>query len=73
MSARYEAGANALMLELSGLATVTDRKLEEAAYDLRAAGLDDLERQLDKARELHRLFAGRLTAILRRLAESGAK
>ena len=73
MSPLYEAGANALMLEVSGLTTVTDRKLEEAASDLRAAGLDDLERQLDKARELHRLFAARLAAILRRLAESGAE
>ncbi|MBL8913584.1 MAG: hypothetical protein JNM17_22985 [Archangium sp.] len=58
------------MLEVSAHATVTDRKLEGAAHALRVAGLPDLERQLDKARELHRLFAARLTVILRGLSQS---
>ena len=72
MSPLYEAGANARMLEAANLASVADTKLEEAASDLRAAGLDHLERQLDKARDLHRLFAARLTAIMRSLGEGGA-
>jgi hypothetical protein len=73
MSALYEAGAHALMLHVSGMATVTDRELEEARHSLEAANLADLARQLDKARELHRLFASRVVAVLRGLQGRGVE
>lgn len=63
----YEAGALARMLEASNASSVTDRKLEEATHDLEAAKHPELVRQLDKVRELHRLYAARLVTVLRAL------
>ncbi len=67
MSALYEAGALARMLEAANASGSTDRKLEEATHDLEAANQPELVRQLDKVRELHRLYAARLVNVLRAL------
>ena len=73
MTVLFEAGAVARMLEVANLAGVADRRLEEARNELEAARLDDLVRQLDKAREIHRLFAARVVALLRALQAGGAR
>lgn len=72
MSALYEAEAHARLLEVAGLATVTGSRLEEAAHAARTAGLEDVARQLDKVREFHRLYAGRIAAVLRQV-EGGTR
>lgn len=67
MSPLYEAGALARMFEAMNAAGITDRKLEEATQDLEAAKQPELVRQLNKVREIHRLYVFRLTAVARGL------
>ncbi len=49
--------------------TATGNALVEALNALHATDRDDLRRQLEKANEIHRLFAARIAGVLRSLAE----
>lgn len=68
----FDAEAHAALQRAAGHVSATDAALAEAVYALDNGDDPDLPRQVEKARELHRLFSVRLASITRRLAEGAA-
>jgi hypothetical protein len=63
----FEAEAFAALHRVAAHTGATANALSEASNSLEATDRADLCRQLQKAAELHRLFAARLAAVLREL------
>ncbi len=65
----FDAEAFAALQLVAHHTTATGNALVEALNALHATDRDDLRRQLEKANELHRLFAARIAGVLRSLGE----
>lgn len=65
----FEAEAFTALHVIAAHTTATSNALVEGLNALHATDRDDLRRQLEKANELHRLFAARIAGVLRSLGE----
>lgn len=65
----FEAEGFGALHRAAGHATATANAFAEAANALGATGLGDILKQVEKAGELHRLFASRLAGVLRQVGE----
>ena len=65
----FEAEAYTALQRASAQANVADLAMQEAAHSLDAGNLAKLAHEVQRARELHRLFLVRLTSIQRRVGE----
>lgn len=66
----FEAEALGAALRAAGHSTATAHVLEESERALDLAGLEDIARDVRKAKELHRLFEVRWSTVIRRLSET---
>jgi hypothetical protein len=65
----FEVEAFSALQRATAQAKVSDAAMEEAAYNLDAGNLSKLAHEVQRARELHRLFLVRLASIQRRVGE----